>query len=97
MKLKLSLLTFILLLTSFSFAKNDQPNTATFHVDKMTCATCPIAVKKAMQRVDGVESIDINFDSKKAVVIYNADVTNPQAIADAATNVGFSTQQIDEQ
>lgn len=67
---------------------------ARFLVDKMTCATCPIAVKKAMQRVDGVKEIDIDFDKKLAVVIYDDSVTTPKAIADAASNVGFPTTAI---
>jgi len=30
------------------------PQTATLKVPGMTCATCPITVKKALQRVEGV-------------------------------------------
>ena len=43
--------------------------TQSFAVEKMTCATCPIAVKKAMSRVDGVHSISVDFDSKTAVAV----------------------------
>ena len=61
----------------------------TFNVDKMTCATCPITVKKAMQRVDGVKSVKVDLDTKTAVAVYDPSVTTADKIAAASTDVGF--------
>jgi len=61
----------------------------TFSVAKMTCATCPIAVKTAMQRVPGVHSVKIDFETKKATVAFDPARTNAAAIAAASTNAGY--------
>jgi mercuric ion binding protein len=70
-------------------AASDIETTATFDVEKMTCATCPIAVRKAMLRVDGVKEVNVDLDSKTAVVTYDAELTTPAAIGSASTDVGF--------
>ena len=67
----------------------DQDATATFDVDKMTCATCPIAVKKAMERVDGVKDVKVDYESKTAVVTFDPETTTTSAIGQASADVGF--------
>lgn len=61
----------------------------TFSVAKMTCATCPIAVKTAMQRVSGVHSVKVDFETKNATVTFDPTRTNAAAIAAASTNAGY--------
>jgi len=67
-----------------------------FAVEKMTCATCPIAVKKAMSRVDGVHSISVDFETKTAVAVFDPTKTSAQAIADASTDVGYPATPISD-
>ena len=62
---------------------------ASFAVAKMTCATCPITVKKAMSAVHGVQSVKIDFESKTATVAFDPKLTNVGAIAAASTNAGY--------
>ena len=68
-------------------------STAQFSVDNMTCATCPISVSKAMKRVDGVKSVDIDYETKVATVVYDPAVTTPADIAAASTNVGYPASE----
>ena len=70
-------------------AAPDGEETVSFSVEKMTCATCPIAVRKAMERVDGVREVKVDFDSKTAVVTFDSAMTTADAIGAASTNVGF--------
>ncbi len=70
-------------------AAPDGEETVSFTVEKMTCATCPIAVRKAMERVDGVKEVTVDFDSKTAVVTYDAAMTDATAIGAASTDIGF--------
>lgn len=63
--------------------------TATFAIENMTCALCPVTVKKAMEGVAGVKSVAVDFDAKTATVIFDSSVTTPDAIAAASTNVGY--------
>ncbi len=63
--------------------------TRTFTIGKMTCATCPITVKTAMKRVEGVRSVDVDFASKTATVTFDPALTSADGIARASTNVGY--------
>lgn len=66
-----------------------ETRTATLAVEGMTCITCPITVKKALSRVDGVESVDVSFDDKQAVVVFDDARTRPEALTRATANAGF--------
>ncbi len=68
--------------------------TQLFRVEKMTCAACPITVKKAINRVAGVKSVSVDFDAKTAVVVFDPSITNVDEIAAAPTGVGYPTTPI---
>ncbi|HRP10354.1 MAG: heavy-metal-associated domain-containing protein [Proteobacteria bacterium] len=70
-------------------AAQAQLRTASFAVDNMTCATCPITVRTAMSRVDGVRSVSVDFASKRATVTYDPARATTEAIAAASTNAGY--------
>ena len=55
----------------------------------MTCALCPVTVKKAMEGVAGVKSVTVDFDAKTATAVFDPSVTNADAIAAASTNAGY--------
>ena len=63
--------------------------TVSFSVEIKSCADCPIAVVTAMERVEGVNEVTVGFDSKTAVVTYDAGMTDATAIGAASTDVGF--------
>jgi len=63
--------------------------TRIFRIEHMTCAACPITVRTAMQRVSGVKSVEVNFDSKTATVTFDPERTSVEEIAAASTNVGY--------
>ena len=62
---------------------------ASFAVANMTCATCPITVKKAMSAVHGVHAVKVDFESKTATVEFDPKLTNAAVIAAASTNAGY--------
>jgi|CXWL01.1.fsa_nt_gi mercuric ion binding protein len=69
--------------------------TASFAIDNMTCATCPITVRTAMSRVAGVRSVEVDFATKRATVTYDTTVATPHAIAAASTNAGYPARLVD--
>jgi periplasmic mercuric ion binding protein len=58
-------------------------------VDNMYCDACPITVSKAMQRVNGVKSTKVDFNTKTAVIVFDDGATTVDAIAAASTNAGY--------
>ena len=63
--------------------------TSTFKVENMTCASCPISVKTAMSRVDGVIDVDIDYKTKMATARFDPSKTTIDTIAKASSAVGF--------
>jgi mercuric ion binding protein len=70
------------------------PRTTTLKVPGMTCATCPITVKKALQRVEGVSKIDVNYPQKEVVVTFDDAKTNEAALVKATADVGFASHEV---
>lgn len=62
---------------------------AVFAIENMTCAACPITVRKAMEGVAGVASVAVDFNKKTATVAYDPARTNLARIAAASTNAGY--------
>ena len=60
--------------------------TVTMDIEKMSCAMCPFTVRKAMERVDGVQNVEVDFDSK----------TDASAVAQASTDVGYPATPVEE-
>ena len=65
------------------------PQTATLHVQNMTCELCPVTVKKSLEKVAGVSQAQVDFAKKTATVTFDADKTNATALAKATTDAGF--------
>jgi mercuric ion binding protein len=88
------------LLTSFALATLiaapafAAPQTVTLAVSKMTCATCPIAVKKALSRVPGVTDVTVSFETKQATVAFDNAKTTVAALTRATTDVGFPSTEL---
>lgn len=62
---------------------------ALFAIENMTCALCPVTVRKAMEGVAGVRSVEIDFDAKTAMVTFDPSVASVEAIAAASANAGY--------
>ncbi|MCZ6502073.1 MAG: cation transporter [Gammaproteobacteria bacterium] len=66
----------------------------TFAVENMTCAACPITVRKAMENVEGVKKVTVDIKSNTAIAEFDNSQTDANEIAMAATNVGFPTSVV---
>ena len=66
----------------------------TLAVDGMTCASCPYIVKQTLAVVSGVNTVEVFFKEKKAIVTFDDAKTNISALTAATTNVGFPSRLI---
>ena len=68
--------------------------TVTLLVPGMTCGACPITVKKALSKVDGVNKTEIKERQHEAVVTFDNTKANVQNLTDATRDAGYpSTAQ----
>ena len=70
--------------------------TVTLSVPGMNCATCPITVKKALGKVDGVTKTEVNLEKRAAVVTFDDTRTNLQALTRATGDAGYPSTLADE-
>ncbi|MHB1142332.1 MAG: mercury resistance system periplasmic binding protein MerP [Sulfuricaulis sp.] len=63
--------------------------TVTLAVKNMTCAVCPITVKKALNGVAGVSKTEVSYERKEAIVTFDDAKTNVEALIKATTNAGY--------
>ena len=63
--------------------------TVTLEVKNMTCAVCPITVKKALEKVSGVTRAEVDFVKKTASVTFDPDKASPVALTKATSDAGY--------
>ncbi len=63
--------------------------TVTLSVTGMTCEACPITIKKALNKVEGVEKIEINLEKKEALITFDDAKTTVEALLEATKNAGY--------
>lgn len=67
-----------------------------FIVEGMHCASCPVTVRVAAERVDGVKKARASVKEGKAWVTFDPAVTSAKAIADAITKAGYPARPIEK-
>jgi mercuric ion binding protein len=65
------------------------PWTVVLSVSQMTCSACPITVKKALGKVDGVTKVVVSLEKRQAVVTYDDAKTNVERLIRATTEAGY--------
>ncbi|HAT7610317.1 TPA: mercury resistance system periplasmic binding protein MerP [Citrobacter freundii] len=63
--------------------------TITLGVPSMYCSMCPVTVKNALSKVDGVSKIDVSLEKREAVVTYDDAKTNTQKLTKATEDAGY--------
>ena len=63
--------------------------TVTLSVPGMTCSACPITVKKAISKVEGVSKVNVTFETREAVVTFDDAKTSVQKLTKATEDAGY--------
>jgi mercuric ion binding protein len=87
MRTRITIVIVLLLVAVGAFAAATQ--TVTLDVQSMTCPTCKITVKKALEKVPGVSEATIDYDKKTATVRFDPDKTNTPTLVKATTDAGY--------
>lgn len=86
MKARIVLIALLSLLSSPALAALQ---TVTLSVPGMTCAACPITVKAALNKVDGVSQVDVSYPDREAMVTFDDAKTTVEALLQATANAGY--------
>jgi mercuric ion binding protein len=63
--------------------------TVTLDVKNMTCAVCPLTVKKALEHVAGVQQVLVSYADKTATVQFDDAATTAEQLTEATKNAGY--------
>lgn len=85
--MRLSTFIAALLLSGSAIAGTSE--TLTLNVQNMTCAACPITVKKALEQVQGVSDVKVDYAHKTATVHLDTHKANVSMLTRATTDAGF--------
>jgi mercuric ion binding protein len=58
-------------------------------VPGMTCAACPITVKKALTRVEGVDQVEVDYARRQASVRFDDARTDTEKLIRATAGAGY--------
>ena len=77
------------LLAALSTSALAAQKTVTLDVPGMRCAACPITVKKALTRVDGVTRAEVDYDKRQATVTFDDARASVDQLARATSEAGY--------
>lgn len=61
----------------------------TIKVEGMSCMHCQMRVKKAVEAVEGVQSADVNLQTKQVTVDFEEGKKNLEKVKDAVREAGY--------
>lgn len=68
-------------------------NQSTYTVSGMTCASCSAAVTRALKKVDGVETADVNLTTEKVTLSLSKELSF-ETLKDAVEKAGYGLEEI---
>ncbi len=98
--LRLLLMTGLLLAAPVTsvFAQDASEPSATIRVDGLSCPFCAYGLEKHLKKIAGVEGVEINMKSGKAIVRLKPDVqVDDAALKTAVKKAGFTARGITRQ
>ncbi len=73
-------------------AETAAAKTVTLAVENMTCAACPITVRKALEKVPGVAQAKVDLDTKTATVTFDPAKAKVEDLTWATTEAGYPSK-----
>ena len=68
-----------------------ESRSATLIVKQMTCAACPVTVKKLLAKVPGVREVAVSLATEQAEVVFDPEKVAPDHLAKLVSDSGFPT------
>ena len=72
--------------------KESSMHTQTYRVKGMHCASCSSVIEKTFKKVEGVQSVEVNYGTEKAKVSFDPSKTNPHDLSKAIEPLGYSLE-----
>ena len=87
------MISVLVILFSGSVMAKEMSQTVCYAVEGMTCATCAITLKAAVNKLDGIVQVDASVKKKNAIVKFDPKKVSPEAISEKIDSVGYKSNQ----
>jgi mercuric ion binding protein len=88
--MKKTLIALLLWIPLSAFAA--KPEIVILDVQNMTCPTCTVTIRKALEKTPGVIEARVDYDHKTATVKYDSEKTRLSTLLTATTDAGFPSK-----
>jgi copper chaperone CopZ len=69
---------------------------AEFHIKGMHCDSCASLIKETLEETNGVESADVSFGGKTAVVSFDQNAVQQKTIIKKIQDLGYNATEGDQ-
>jgi Cu+-exporting ATPase len=69
-------------------------NNISIPIGGMTCAACARRVEKVIKKLEGIETVSVNFATEKAVISYNPQIVRLPIIRNAIEKIGYKALEV---
>lgn len=87
--MKIKIVLFFLAFAFMSGLALAASRTVTLNVQNMTCAVCPITVKKALEHISGVHQVSVDYTTKTATVQFDDMIATVDNLTEATKDAGY--------
>jgi Cu+-exporting ATPase len=75
-------------------AAGSKTQKATLSVEKLACGSCADKIKKALLAKPGVTAVQVDVPQSRVEVDYQADKTDPKALAKVVSDLGYPAKPV---
>ena len=70
---------------------------AEFHINGMHCESCAVDIKETLEETAGVQSADVTFSGKTAVVEFDENTVQEQTLVKKIQDLGYTATRGDQE
>lgn len=79
----------------YSVNEQEELNEITLPIQGMTCASCAANIEKALKKLDGIVSANVNFATEKATIKYNSKLVRISEIKQSIKRAGYEPLELE--
>lgn len=85
----------VVLLVSASFLASAATRSVTLAIPTMDCPVCPLTVKRALSKVPGVSHVEVSYEKRQAVVMFDNTKSDVGALTESTKNAGYPSTMVE--
>lgn len=83
------------LLVGASFLASAATKSVTLTIPTMDCPVCPLTVKRALSKVPGVSQVDVSYEKRQAVVMFDDTKADIRTLTESTKNAGYPSAMVE--